>query len=126
MKKTALLLLSLSLLLTSCGRNLDSFAQCLEDEGAKMYGAYWCAACNEQKRLFGGSKDLIPYQECDQRGEDGDPLLCAQAGIQVYPTWIFADGTRSTGVQSLAELSKKTSCSLPDTEDSSSQSILFE
>ena len=30
----------------------DSFAQCLTDDGVKMYGAWWCPHCQSQKKLF--------------------------------------------------------------------------
>jgi len=39
--------------------------------------------------------------------------ICKDEGIAEYPTWIFADGTRQTGVLSLAQLSTKTGCPLP-------------
>ena len=32
---------------------LDSFAQCLTSKGMKMYGAWWCPHCAEQKESFG-------------------------------------------------------------------------
>src|SRR3989344_3569664 len=33
----------------------DPFAQCLTDNGAKMFGAYWCPHCSDQKKMFGSS-----------------------------------------------------------------------
>ena len=35
----------------------DAFARCLEDRQVKMYGAYWCPHCAEQKEMFGESFD---------------------------------------------------------------------
>ena len=43
---------------------LKEFAVCLEQKGAKFYGAYWCPHCLEQKALFKGAKSSLPYVEC--------------------------------------------------------------
>ena len=91
---------------------LDTFAQCISDKGAKFYGAYWCPHCQAQKSLFGKSKDKLPYVECaDSAKAQSD--ACAAAGIQGYPTWIFADNSSTTGEQTLEFLSQKTGCALP-------------
>ena len=41
----------------------DVFAQCLKDTGAVFYGAFWCPHCQSQKKLFGSSVKLLPYDE---------------------------------------------------------------
>ena len=33
----------------------DGFAQCVSDSGARMWGAWWCPHCENQKELFGNS-----------------------------------------------------------------------
>jgi len=33
----------------------DDFAECLNQKGAVMYGAYWCGHCKDQKKMFGNS-----------------------------------------------------------------------
>ncbi len=71
--------------------------------GAKMYGAYWCPHCGAQKEYFSGVADRLPYVECDAQGFNAQPDLCAQMGIEVYPTWII-NGEYYTGVQPLGEL----------------------
>ncbi|RMD57666.1 hypothetical protein D6825_03325 [Candidatus Woesearchaeota archaeon] len=90
----------------------SAFAQCVTDSGAKMYGAYWCPHCNEQKRMFGASWDIINYVECSLPNRAGQTEACKIAGIQSYPTWEFGDGERVSGTQTLAQLSEKTGCSL--------------
>jgi len=92
---------------------LDAFAQCLTAKQAKMYGAYWCPHCSEQKELFDSSFEYAPYIECGVKGSKGLALPCTQAGIQRFPTWVFADGTRVEGKQQLTFLSDKTGCPLP-------------
>jgi hypothetical protein len=92
----------------------DSFAKCVTDSGAKMYGAYWCPHCANQKKAFGNSFDLIDYIECDPRGDGAQPQLCQLQGVQGYPTWIFGDQTRLSGEVPLPQLATKTGCVLPE------------
>lgn len=92
----------------------DDFAQCLSDEGAIFYGAFWCPHCNEQKGIFGRSASKLPYVECSTADGRGQLQECTDAGITGYPTWEFADGERKGGVLELEELSEKTGCELPN------------
>ncbi len=91
----------------------DEFAQCLTDSGAKMYGAYWCPHCANQKKLFGSSFSFVDYIECDPRGDNANPAACEAAGIQGYPTWIFGDGTVRSGELPLRTLASISGCTLP-------------
>lgn len=91
----------------------DDFAQCLSDEGAKMYGAFWCPHCNTQKANFGKSFNKATYIECSTPDRQ-QTTECAIAGIQSYPTWEFADGSRANGVLSFNQLSEVTGCELPE------------
>lgn len=86
---TTLLLLSLGLgnpdlSLASAGYDLDynlpavstqsapgavSLAQRLRDSGARMYGAFWCSHCYDQKQSFGAeAMEAFPYVECYPEG----------------------------------------------------------
>jgi hypothetical protein len=94
---------------------LDAFATCLKDRDVKFYGAFWCPHCQAQKALFGNSSHLLPYIECSNPDQSQNQL-CTNNGIMSYPTWVFqtASGTATTtGEQTLAELSDKTKCELP-------------
>lgn len=93
-----------------------TFAQCLSDKGAAEYGAYWCPHCANQKAMFGDAFEKVKYVECDPRGENANPKLCAEKKIEGYPTWVFADGTRQSGVMLFQSLAKKTGCTLPPGE----------
>ncbi|GIU68879.1 MAG: hypothetical protein KatS3mg002_0115 [Candidatus Woesearchaeota archaeon] len=92
--------------------NLDDFAKCLTEKGAKMYGAYWCPHCNNQKEMFGDSVKYITYVEC---AVEGQPQVqtpeCIAERIAGYPTWII-NGERYPGEQTLQTLSKLTGCKL--------------
>ena len=93
----------------------DALAQCLTEKGAKFYGAYWCPHCAEQKRILGNSMKKIDYVECAIPGnQQGMTLPCQEAKIESFPTWIFADGSRVTGVQQPDTLAEKTGCKLDD------------
>ena len=92
---------------------LDGFALCLKDKGAVFYGAFWCPHCQNQKKLFGGAASKLPYVECSTPDAQGQTQACTDKGVDSYPTWIFADGTKQTGEISLEDLAKKTSCVLP-------------
>ena len=81
----------------------------LTDIGAKMYGAYWCPHCHDQKQLFGKTayKD-IPYVECAPDGKASQTALCQSVPeITGFPTWEvngqFLSGSQS--LQALAEAS---------------------
>ncbi len=84
------------------------FALCVTESGAVVYGTDWCDNCQKQKRLFGTAFKHIMYENCDYGKE------CDEQGVVAYPTWIFADGERMRGWQSLEVLSEKTGCSLPE------------
>lgn len=92
----------------------DSFAQCIASSGATFYGAFWCPHCQDTKALFGDSERLLPYVECSPNGpSQPQTKVCTDAGVESYPTWVFKDGSRLTGEQSLTTLAEKTGCPLP-------------
>jgi hypothetical protein len=92
---------------------MDAFAQCLGTKGAKMYGAYWCPHCADQKELFGSSFQYAPYIECGIKGSRNEAQSCTDAGVKRFPTWTFADGARVEGEHSLEFLGQETGCPLP-------------
>ena len=92
---------------------LDAFAKCLTVKQAKMYGAFWCPHCEEQKEKFASSFQYAPYIECGIKGSQAIAPVCTEAGIKRFPTWIFADGTRVEGEHELDFLGEQTGCSLP-------------
>jgi len=93
----------------------DAFARCLGDRGVKMYGAWWCPHCQEQKEKFRASFEYAPYVECGVKGDlKGQNPVCKDDGIKHFPTWQFPPtGERVEKVLSLEELSDRTGCSLP-------------
>lgn len=83
-----------------------ALAEHLSRSDVKFYGASWCPHCAEQKKLFDGSVNRIPYVECSPGGPNAPQAeVCSNKNIQSYPTWII-DGQRYTGVQPLDALAQ--------------------
>jgi len=85
---------------------MDIFAQCLTENGFKMYGTEWCSHCQNQKKLFGRSFKLIDYIDCDRNKN-----LCLSNGVKGYPTWKI-NGENYSGEQSLERLAQLSGCEL--------------
>ena len=92
---------------------LDAFAKCLAAKNARMYGAYWCPHCQEQKEMFGSSFEYVPYVECGIKGSKAQAPACAAAGVKHYPTWFFQGKDPMEGTLPLQTLAEKSGCSLP-------------
>ena len=89
---------------TKSGKAEMALAAHLKQIGAKMYGAYWCSHCHDQKQLFGKSAfSEINYIECDPKGKNSQTDLCKAANVKGFPTWEIK-GKTVTGTQSLEEL----------------------
>ena len=81
-----------------------ALANHLKQVGAKMYGAFWCSHCHDQKQLFGKEAfQEINYIECDPKGKNPKPDLCEAAKVQSFPTWEIK-GQSVSGTQSLEEI----------------------
>jgi len=91
---------------------LDNFAKCVATKST-FYGSFWCPHCDDQKKLFGDSFKYIHYVECTVPRSRQISFECMAARIRVTPTWIFTDGERREGLQSLQQLGDKTGCPLP-------------
>lgn len=93
---------------TDSGASEVALAQHLKTVGAKMYGAFTCPHCQNQKHLFGQeAASQLNYIECHPEGKNAQPELCEAAKIQGFPTWEingqFYQGEKT--LQELADLS---------------------
>ena len=92
---------------TTSGPSEIALAKHLNAIGAKMYGAFWCPHCYEQKQLLGKEAfKTINYVECDPSGANPQPEACVAAKVQSYPTWIIKGETFS-GAQVLKKLAEE-------------------
>ena len=93
----------------------DQFAKCLSEKNVKMYGAYWCPHCVNNKEMFGnGGKILVDlgiYVECDSGGENPQPDVCFEKGVEGYPTWEINNKLYS-GEMSLDKIAGLSGCAL--------------
>ncbi len=79
----------------------DSFAKCLSEKGAVMYGAMdWCKFTQAQKAMFGSSFKYINYHEFNEL-----------PGIKKTPTWVIG-GAWQENVQPFDKLASLTGCKL--------------
>ncbi|MGB3295684.1 MAG: vitamin K epoxide reductase family protein [Phormidesmis sp.] len=92
---------------TQSGEAEVALANHLTDTGAKMYGAYWCPHCHDQKQLFGKeATSKIPYVECAPDGKNSQTAVCqAVPELEGYPTWEM-NGQFLEGAQSLDMLAQ--------------------
>jgi uncharacterized membrane protein len=92
---------------TSSGPAEIALAEHLSSIGAKMYSAYWCPHCHDQKQLFGQTAfQKINSIECDPNGRNSQTALCQALGedkLKGYPTW-EVNGQYVSGTQSLTQL----------------------
>jgi len=89
---------------TDSGAAELALARHLEAVGAKMYGAYWCPHCHEQKQLFGrAAAQYLPYVECAAENSSQQVNACTKANIRAYPTWVIG-GETYLGSQPLNKL----------------------
>jgi uncharacterized membrane protein/glutaredoxin len=91
---------------TTSGPAEIALAEYLTAKDAKMYGAYWCPHCHEQKLLFGKKAyEKVNYIECATPGGQEQARECKAAKIESYPTWEI-NGKLEKGAQPLEKLAE--------------------
>ncbi|KAJ0251062.1 Thiol-disulfide oxidoreductase LTO1 [Hirschfeldia incana] len=94
---------------TSSSPYAVALAKHLNSIGAKMYGAFWCSHCQEQKEMFGReAAKLLNYVECFPEGyKKGVQIFkaCSDARIEGFPTWMI-NGEVLSGEIELAKLAE--------------------
>lgn len=91
----------------STARSL-AVAERLKAANARMFGAYWCSHCFNQKQTLGSEayeKGLVDYIECSKDGFQSQAALCKLRDVPGYPTWEI-DGQLFPGEKSVEELEK--------------------
>lgn len=99
----------LGTLISSCSSKpskYDSFAQCLTEKGAVMYGTNWCSHCQNQKKAFGKSFKYINYVDCDRNKKE-----CVLVEVEGYPTWKINE-VNYPGEQLLSRLASLSGCEI--------------
>lgn len=92
-----------------------ALAEHLTATGARLYTAYWCPHCHEQKELFGRQAAAkLTVIECAPDGRNSQKELCEAKKIEGYPTWEI-NGQLDSGVKPLAKLAAASGYSGPAT-----------
>jgi glutaredoxin len=92
-----------------------ALAEHLTATGARLYTAYWCPHCHEQKELFGRqAAEKLTVIECAPDGRNSQKELCDAKKIEGYPTWEI-NGQLDSGVKPLAKLAAASGYSGPAT-----------
>ena len=102
--------------------DLVQFAEDLAAAGVIFYGANWCPACTEQKELFEDGKDNLPFIEVTNPDRSAGQIAIDN-NVTAYPTWVFPDNTRATGVLTLQQLSDRANVAIPQSEDPTFETI---
>lgn len=119
--KISFILLAL-VMISSCSTGpgkYDAFAQCVSDSGAKIYSAWWCPHCQDQKADFGKSYKILvetgAHVECSPGGIRYFSEFCTTTeGFKSTPTWFLGNGKILSGRQPLEVLSLETGCPLEE------------
>jgi len=83
-----------------------ALAEHLTASGAKLYTAYWCPHCHDQKELFGRqATEKLTVIECAPDGRNSQRELCEAKKIEGYPSWEI-NGQLDSGVKPLAKLAE--------------------
>lgn len=99
-------IVSFSLLSSASEGQFDSFAKCLSEKGAIVYGNDFCSYTQKQLSWFGKSRKYLNYVKCAENKE-----LCNSKGVKVTPTWEI-NGQTYGEVQTFEKLSAVSGCSI--------------
>jgi len=82
----------------------DAFARCLTDRGVKMYGAFWCPHCVEQKKsLARRSSTLLTWSAVSKAKRTGDRRLAKMRTSSTIPLGSFRLPANEWSVSSLCK-----------------------
>ena len=92
--------------------DLVGFAQALEESETEFFGAAWCPACTAQKELFEDGGQFLPFTEVTNSDRSRNTVGDTN-NINFFPTWVFPDGTRLEGEQTLETIAQRSGVSIP-------------
>eukprot|EP00985_Skeletonema_marinoi_P015107 scaffold7724_cov66-Skeletonema_marinoi.AAC.1 len=89
---------------TTSSKAALALAADLNSLDARMFGAFWCSHCYDQKQALGyEAMQTIPYIECDREGFNSKRDFCKEKDVPGYPTWEIG-GKLFPGERSVDEL----------------------
>jgi Ca2+-binding RTX toxin-like protein/cyclophilin family peptidyl-prolyl cis-trans isomerase len=97
--------------------DLAAFANRLNSNGVTLFGAAFDSTTTDQRQLFGDGSQFLNFVEVTNADRTFNATATANNITTTSPTWVFSDGTRLTGLQSLEELAHQLSVSVPTIAD---------
>lgn len=93
-------------IVASSSREALDVAALLRARHARMFGAYWCSHCLDQKEALGREAfSTLDYVECARDGADSRAEICRARGVPGFPTWEIG-GRLYPGEKSVPELQR--------------------
>ncbi|MEM9353124.1 MAG: peptidylprolyl isomerase [Planctomycetota bacterium] len=100
--------------LESDAADLVGFATALDAANAQFFGAAWSESTAQQRELFEDGGQFLPFTDVTNPDRS---LNAAAAANNITdpetPVWVFEDGTRLEGVQSLQAISAASGVAIP-------------
>ena len=94
--------------------DLTELAQCMTDNGVRMYSSKTCSVCARVKEIFGDAFQYVDEVECHPQGENPQVQLCLSKKIDHTPTFtVEIDGeelARVDGLQTPEDLARLSGC----------------
>ncbi len=98
---------------TSHDEGVSAFIGCVNESGAKLYGASWSPRINAQINIFGDSDKSLSYIDCTDKQGNIINAECKRESVTAFPTWKFKDGKTVQKTLSLGEIATYTGCKVP-------------
>ena len=93
--------------------DLVGFAKSLRDAGVIFFGADWCPNCRQQKLLFEDGSQFLNFVEVTNPDHTPNARGTSE-NVFTYPTWQFQNGSRQSGILTLAQLSTASGIAIPE------------
>lgn len=90
-----------------------AFAKALKSGGVMLYGTTWDATTTAQRQLFGDGSQFLNFVDVTNSNHTFNSTATSLNISTTSPTWVFANQTRLTGLQSLATLAWQAGIAIP-------------
>jgi cyclophilin family peptidyl-prolyl cis-trans isomerase len=92
--------------------DMVALAKALKNANVKFYGAAWNTATTTTKNMFEDGAQYLPFIEVTNPDKTFNSVATSN-NITELPTWVFADGSRLTGLRTVAEIASKAGITIP-------------
>ena len=99
-------------MLSAAEPDLVAFAKGLSTAGVKFYGTAWSSDTTAQRQLFQDGGQFLPFIEVSNANQTPNQAAIDNS-ITTFPTWVFPDNTRATGLLSLETIAQRSNVAIP-------------